>query len=118
MKTKIIAVLAIAVSVTSLVSPVRAQSPAPNPDTQDYKLTGDSLEGIGDRSAQDDFSKFFNGNNSGEISNNPRESKTSPSELRLNQPISLPNNQILLQPGQPSVNGNEALQLQLDLDNQ
>lgn len=115
MKARIIPVLAIPLCIASLASPVRSQTPAqPNSNTQDYQLTGDSLEGIGNRSAQDDFSQFFNSN----ISNNDRKTNQTQNELRLNQSISLPNTStpVLLQPAQQTESGDDALQLQFDLE--
>ncbi|WP_414754922.1 hypothetical protein [Anabaena sp. CCY 9910] len=114
MKARIIAVLAIALSTASLESPVRAQTPAtPNPSTQDYKLTGDSLEGIGNRSAQDDFSQFFNTS----IPTNNIKDNQNVSGWRSNRSTSL-DTPVLLQPAQESVNGNDGVQVQLDLGNQ
>jgi hypothetical protein len=115
MKARIIAVLAIALSIASLESPVRAQTPAtPNPNTQDYQLTGDSLEGIGNRSAEDDFSQFFN---TSIPTNNIRDNQNV-SGWRSNRSTSLPDTPVLLQPAQESVNGNDGVQVQLDLGNQ
>jgi hypothetical protein len=115
MKARIIPVLAITLSIASVASPVRAQIPAqPNSNTPEYQLTGDSLEGIGNRSAQNDFSQFFNTN----TSINDRENNQIESRLRLNRSISLPNTPtpVILQPAQQSET-DDALQLQLDLEN-
>jgi hypothetical protein len=114
MEARIIPALAITLSIASLVNPVRAQTPVqPNSNTQDYQLTGDSLEGIGKRSAQDDFSQFFNTNT---VSNDRKANQTQ-NVLRFNQSISVPETPVLLQPAQQYETDNEALQLQLDLDN-
>ncbi|AFY46821.1 hypothetical protein Nos7524_0922 [Nostoc sp. PCC 7524] len=115
MKTKNIVALVSLVAIASLGNPVHAQSPvAPVTNTEDYKLTGDSLEGINYRSAQDDFKNFFDGS----ISSNNEGENTTPGGLRVNESISLPDNSQLLQSVPQSVNGSEALQLQLDLENQ
>ncbi|MEA5506781.1 hypothetical protein VB735_27515 [Halotia wernerae UHCC 0503] len=118
MNAKIIAALAIMAAFASLGSPVRAQSPeAPAVNTENYQLTGDSLEGVGTRTAQDDFTKFFDGTNSGSRSINNGENNITPDGFRLNEPISLPDTQIILQPAQ-SMNGNDGVQVQLDLGNE
>lgn len=113
MKARIIPILAITLSIASLVSPVRAQTPAqPNSNTQEYQLTGDSLEGVGERSAQDNFSQFFNSN----TLTNDRKTNQAQNGLRLNQSISLPDTPVLLQPTQQLESSDDALQLQLDLE--
>ncbi|MBH8552309.1 hypothetical protein I8751_07965 [Nostocaceae cyanobacterium CENA357] len=118
MNAKIIAALAIMAAFASLGSPVRAQSPeTPVLNTENYQLTGDSLEGVGTRTAQDDFTKFFNGQNSGSRSINKGENNTLLDGFRLNEAISLPENPIILQPIQ-SMNGNDGVQVQLDLGNE
>ncbi|BAT52587.1 unknown protein [Nostoc sp. NIES-3756] len=114
MKARIIPILAMSLSIASLVSPVRAQTPLqPNPNTQEYQLTGDSLEGIGKRSAQDDFSQFFNSNT---VSDDRKTNQTQ-NVLRFNQSILIQDEPVILQPAQQSENDNDALQLQLDLEN-
>ncbi len=116
MKARIIPILAITLSIASFINSVRAQKPAqPNSNTQDYQLTGDSLEGIGNRSAQNDFFQFFNSN----AAINDRKNNQVDSGLRLNQSISLPitPTPVLLPPAQQNDSGDDALQLQLDLEN-
>lgn len=114
MKARIIPALAITLSIASLVNPVRAQTPVqPSSNTQDYQLTGDSLEGIGQRSAQDDFPQFFNSNT---ISNDRKTNQTQ-NVLRFNQSSPLQEQPVILQPAQQSANDNDVLQLQLNLDN-
>jgi hypothetical protein len=114
MKARIIPILAMSLSIASLVTPIRAQTPVqPNPNTQEYQLTGDSLEGIGKRSAQDDFSQFFNSNT---VSDDRKTNQTQ-NVLRFNQSILIQDEPVILQPAQQSENDNDALQLQLDLEN-
>ncbi len=118
MNAKIIAALVVMAAFTSLESPVRAQStetPVLNPEN--YQLTGDSLEGVGTRTAQDDFTKFFDGQSSGSTSTNNAENNTTQDGFRLNEAISLPDTQIILQPAQ-SMDGNDGVQVQLDLGNE
>ncbi|MBW4614563.1 MAG: hypothetical protein KME21_15065 [Desmonostoc vinosum HA7617-LM4] len=96
MNAKIIAVLAIMTAFASLGSPVQAQSPdIPNQSSDNFKLTGDSLEGIDTKTVQDadDFAVFSN--------NNQRVNQTT-GRFPLNQTISLPDTPILLQPAQSS----------------
>ncbi len=115
MNAKIIAALAIMAAFTSLESSVHAQlSEAPALNAENYQLTGDSLEGVGTRTAQDDFTKFFDGTNSKSRSINDVENNITPNGLRLNEAISFPDTQIILQPAQ-SMNGNDGVQVQLDL---
>lgn len=115
MKAKIVTVLTIMAAFASLESPVRAQSPeATNLNTESYKLTGDALEGVGNRTAQDDFTIFFDSKNSGSIPSNNEQTNTVP-QLRLNQTILLPETPILLQPAAQSADGNDGVQVQLDL---
>jgi hypothetical protein len=117
MKAKITAALAIVAAVVSLENPVVAQSTtAPSVNRANYTITSDSLEGIGDRTAQEDFTKFFEGGKSGNISNNNPRNKLPSNGLRLNQSLSLPSTPILLQPAQ-STDSNDGVQVQLDLAN-
>ncbi|RCJ33506.1 hypothetical protein A6770_17755 [Nostoc minutum NIES-26] len=116
MNAKIVTALTIMAAFATLGSPVRAQSPeVTNLNTQSYKLTGDALEGVGNRTAQDDFTKFFDNKNSASIPSNNEQKNTTPGSLRLNQTISLPETPILLQPASQSANGNDGVQVQLDL---
>ncbi|MBU7584388.1 MAG: hypothetical protein KAF91_15975 [Nostoc sp. TH1S01] len=114
MKAKIIAAVTVIAAIVSLESPVRAQSlAAPNVTEESYKITSDSLEGIGKRTAEDDFMKFFEGAKN-HTSNNNQTHKSSSEGLRFNRAISLPSNSIFLQPAL-STNGNDGLEVQLDL---
>ncbi|BAZ50979.1 hypothetical protein NIES4103_36020 [Nostoc sp. NIES-4103] len=117
MNAKIVTVLTILVASASLGHPVHAQSPeaATNLNTETYKLTGDSLEGVGHRTAQEDFTRFFDSKTPTSISSDSEKKNTTPNRLRLNQTISLPDTPILLQPAAQSVDGNDGVQVQLDL---
>ncbi|AFZ23760.1 hypothetical protein Cylst_1476 [Cylindrospermum stagnale PCC 7417] len=110
MNHKITAALSIMAALTALESSVFAQSPEPQPNLENFTLSGDSLIGIDDRSAQRDFGKFFEQQNRGS-------DNTTSEQLPLNESISLPSTPIFLQPAQ-STNGNDGLQLQLDLGNE
>jgi hypothetical protein len=117
MKAKITAALAIVVAVFSLENPVFAQSTnQPSVNRENYTITSDSLEGIGDRTAQQDYKKFFEGENSTNISNNKQSVQSLTNRLRLNQSVSSPSTPVLLQPAQ-STDSNDGVQVQLDLAN-
>jgi hypothetical protein len=122
MKLKIIAALGMISAIASLSTPVRGQSPA-TPNSGQYTKTGGSLTGIDNRTAQDDFAKFFTvgspastvGNNTGQTIA-PETGVWSLGESvqlrKLDQPLTLIDTPLLLQPAQ-SFNGNDGLQLQL-----
>lgn len=115
MNAKIIVALTIVAAIVSLENPVRAQSlAAPSANEESYTITGDSLEGIGTRTATDDFMKFFEGENINSTSNNSQSNKLPSDGLHYNRSILLPSTSILLQPAL-STNGNDGLQVQLDL---
>ncbi|MBE9005995.1 hypothetical protein IQ259_13280 [Fortiea sp. LEGE XX443] len=115
MKAKIIAALTIVAAVVSLETPVHAQSLAdPNVKRENHKITGDSLEGIGTRTAQDDFMKFFEGENINSIANNNQRNKLPSDGLHFNRSTLLPSTSVFFQPSL-STDGNDGLQLQLDL---
>ncbi|ACC84335.1 hypothetical protein [Nostoc punctiforme] len=113
MNAKIIALLGITAAFASLESQVYAQSPASSLNPGKYRLTGDSLVGIDNRTAQDDFGKFFEQTNPATISNNNRRDKT-PVKIHFNETLSQPDTSVFLTPAQ-SGNDNDGLQVQLDL---
>ncbi|BAZ32253.1 hypothetical protein NIES4074_47550 [Cylindrospermum sp. NIES-4074] len=110
MNNKITVALAIIAALASLESSVSAQLPKPTPEN--VTLSGDSLVGIDNRSAQQDFGKFFDQQNSGRSSSN--NTGNTSEQQPYNESISLPDTPIFLQPAQ-SGNGNDGLQVQLDL---
>jgi len=123
MKSKIIAALAIIASVTSLGNSVYAQSPATqNSNTQQDTLTGDSLMGINNRTAQDDYGKFFAPSNSANTRGNNTQ-KIVPLGIlqigdqlelrRLDEPLTLTDTPIILQPDQSDNSVNDGVQVQL-----
>lgn len=114
MITKIIALLGVTAVLASLGSQVYAQSPASTSTIEQYTLTGDSLIGIDNRTAQDDFGNFFEQTNPASISNNNRRNKKTPVQIRFNESLSLPDSSVFLAPAQ-SGNDNDGLQVQLDL---
>lgn len=123
MNSKIIAALAIITSVTSLGSSVYAQSPpTQNSNTGQYRLTGDSLSGINNRTAQNDYAKFFAPSNSANARGNNRETIVPTGVLqigdgvqlrRADELLTLPDTPIILQPTQSDNNINDAVQVEL-----
>ncbi|BAZ38660.1 hypothetical protein NIES4101_46000 [Calothrix sp. NIES-4101] len=111
MKALPFAVLGIVAALIGLVNPVQAQSSRTSNPTEDAtSLSGDSLTGIDTRTSQNDFSKFFGVSSSENTAPN-----NSATLVKYNETITLPDSPIYLQPAQQSVNGNEGVQVQLDL---
>ncbi|MEH1969153.1 hypothetical protein [Nostoc sp.] len=115
MNTKIIAFLGITAALASLGSQAYAQSPASNSNPGQYKLTGDSLLGIDDRTAQDDFRSFFEQTNPASLSNNNRRDNKTPVRIHFNESLSQPDTSVFLAPAQ-SGSENDGLQVQLDIE--
>ncbi|GAX44071.1 hypothetical protein NIES4075_50880 [Tolypothrix sp. NIES-4075] len=124
MNSKIIAALAIIASVTSVFSSVYAQSPpTQNSNTRQYRLTGGSLSGINNRTAQDDYAKFFAPSNSANAPGNNRRETIVPTGVlqigdgvqlrRSDEPLTLPDTPIILQPAQSDNDINDGVQVQL-----
>ncbi|WP_414571750.1 hypothetical protein [Nostoc sp. CCY 9925] len=114
MNTKIIAFLGITAAFASLGSQVYAQSSLSSPNRQQYTITGDSLVGVDNRTAQDDFTRFFEPTNPSSISNNNRRDNKTPNLMRFNESLGLPDASVFLAPAQSGTE-NDGLQLQLDL---
>jgi hypothetical protein len=114
MNTKIIAFLEITAVFASLGSQVYAQSPASSSNPEQYRLTGDSLVGVDNRTAQDDFGSFFEQTNPASISNNNRRDNKTPVRIHFNESLSLPDTSVFLAPAQ-SGSDNDGLQVQLDI---
>ncbi|MFM2064759.1 MAG: hypothetical protein RLZZ507_4430 [Cyanobacteriota bacterium] len=114
MKGKIPASLAIIAVFVAVSSAVYAQSTI-QPQPENFTLTGDSLININNRSAQNDFVKFFEQQNGEPLSNNQSGENTVSTELPLSESISIPYTPIFLQPASQNLNENDGLQLQLDL---
>ncbi|MBR8834932.1 MAG: hypothetical protein DSM106950_13070 [Stigonema ocellatum SAG 48.90 = DSM 106950] len=126
MNTKILATLTIIAAITSLGSPVHAQSSAaPNSNTGKYKLTGNSLTGINHRTAKDDFARFFPKQNyANNVGRNIGDDDAVPYtgfvkignqvELRrsIDEPLANPNSVIFPQANQ-SFNTNDGVQVEV-----
>ncbi|AFY41733.1 hypothetical protein [Nostoc sp. PCC 7107] len=116
MQAKIIATLTVVAAIVSLTNSVCAQSlSAPTVNEESYKITSDSLEGIGTRTAESDFMKFFEGGNINRTSNNNQTNKSPSDGLHFNRAVLLPSTSIFLQPAAQSTDGNNGLEVQLDL---
>lgn len=117
MNARIVALLAIMTAVTSLVSPVQAQSSgASTQNTEQYSRTGEPLTGIDDRNAQQDFVKFFDLQNSISIPKGNQRNTATPEQLRLRESLSSPNNSVFFVAPE-SFNGNDGAQVQFDFGN-
>jgi len=112
MKTKIIAFLGITAAFATLGSHVYAQLPASSLNRGQYRLTGNSLVGVDNRTSQNDFKSFFEQTNPASISNNRTRAK-----IHFNESLSLPDTSVFLTPAQ-SVNENDGFQVQLDIQRQ
>ncbi len=133
MKAKISAAVGIVAAIAGMYGKVQAQSPSvPTTTTEQYTLSGDSLEGINNRTTNKDFASFFipQTNAIDQTSRNSRETKknivdpylgrwqvNSRVQLqKVNQLSSSTNTPpIIFQPAQ-SVNGNDGLQVQLGIN--
>ncbi|WP_016949966.1 hypothetical protein [Anabaena sp. PCC 7108] len=115
MQAKITFTLGIISALLSVDQAVYAQSNLAQPQPGSFTLSGESLLNIDYRSAQNDFGRFFNQQNPGNTSKNPSQQNLIYEELPLGESISIPSNAIFLQPANQTINGNDGLQLQLDV---
>ncbi|MFQ4142082.1 hypothetical protein [Chlorogloeopsis sp. ULAP02] len=134
MNGKSVAALVIVTVLAGLSNRVQAQSPSvpiSNP-RQQYTLSGESLTGINNRTANEDFANFFikESNLVNQAGTNIRENRENVVDpylgiwqisnkvrvQRVDEPL-LPTNTspIILQPAQ-SINGNDGLQVQLGIN--
>ncbi|MGB6297506.1 MAG: hypothetical protein WBF90_15160 [Rivularia sp. (in: cyanobacteria)] len=113
LRIKFLAALGIAATVVSIANPVSAQSR--NVNGKGYTLSGDSLMGINERTANQHFPVFFNTqpsivpvNSVGQNTENFR---------RTREQVKIDNTPVYLEPGEESLNGNDGFQVQFDLTN-
>jgi hypothetical protein len=100
-----LAQLSAGIAFIGLVKPVQAQSSiTPNSREGASSLSGSSLTGVDMRTSQEDFDQFFGFTN-----------PESATLVRYNETINRPDSPVYLQPAQQSINGNEGVQVQLDL---
>ncbi|MGF1674375.1 MAG: hypothetical protein ACFCUV_11920 [Rivularia sp. (in: cyanobacteria)] len=114
-----LAALGVVATLGTIANPVNAQS-SRNTDVRGYTLSGDSLTGINQRTANQDFSIFFNyqPNSATVVNNNVEENIFSnPDYNTTGEQVQIGNTPVLLQPGQQNINGNDGLQVQFDLTN-
>ncbi|MBD2202551.1 hypothetical protein H6G33_12540 [Calothrix sp. FACHB-1219] len=117
MNARIVALLAIMTAFASLVSPVQAQSSGiANQDTQEYKITGDSLTGINNRDSQQDYQSFFEQKNPAVTYTENQTNNITAQDSRLTEALSAPNSSLIFVPVQ-SFNGNDGTQVQFDFGN-
>ncbi|OUL36485.1 hypothetical protein BV372_07390 [Nostoc sp. T09] len=117
MNARIVALLAIMTAFASLGNPVQAQSSeASSQNTEKYLITGDSLTGIDNRNAQQDFNSFFEQQNPAIVPNANKVNTNISKDLQLQESLSEPNSSVFFVPVQ-SFNGNDGTQVQFDLGN-
>ncbi|MDZ7956431.1 MAG: hypothetical protein RMY34_00730 [Aulosira sp. DedQUE10] len=117
MDARIFALLAIMTAFASIGNPVQAQSSGTSTQNiEKYSITGDSLTGIDNRNAQQDFASFFKQSNLANVSNENQVNTKVSEDLQLQEALSAPNSSIFFVPVQ-SFNGNDGTQVQFDLGN-
>ena len=107
LRLKLIAVLGIAATVVSFANPVSAQS-SRSVDGRGYSLSGDSLMGIIERTANQDFPVFFNTQPSVTPVNSRRQNTENFRKTR--EQVKIDNTPVYLEPGEESLNGNDGIQ--------
>ena len=108
--------LIVAAAIVSFGMPATAQSlRTSTPQGEASSLSGTSLVGIDNRSAQDDFANFFGAINPGNNQSSTAQ-QNSASPVQFNQTLTLPDTPVFLQPAQQTVGGgNDGVQVQVDL---
>jgi hypothetical protein len=115
MKFKFLGITLAGITIISgLGTRVAAESQAPKAQGENVTLSGASLVNISDRTAEDDFPTFFEGQNSENSLKTEAKSRNSQSST-LEDSLSLSSTPIFIQPANQNVNGNDGLQVQLDL---
>lgn len=114
LRLKFLAALGIAAVVANIANPVSAQT-SRNVEGKGYSLSGDSLMGISERTANQDFPTFFiiqpsNATPADNIRNTGNFRKT-------REQVQINNTPVYLEPGEENLNGNDGLQVQFDLTN-
>lgn len=123
MNAKMIVALAIALGMGGFTDKVQAQSPVvPSLNIGQSTLSGESLSGINNRNAENDFTNFFFSDKSDSVIHRKVEENTNlnPDDddrarfRKVEESLSQTNTPIILQPAE-SFNGNDGVQVQLDL---
>lgn len=113
LKIKFLAALGILAAVFSINDTVSAQS-SRNGDGKDYSLSGDSLTGINQRTANEDFPIFFTTETSSTTPvQNREQNATNTNSWRIGEQYK----PILLRPSEQTVDGNDGFQVLFDLTN-
>ncbi|BAY82751.1 hypothetical protein NIES267_22350 [Calothrix parasitica NIES-267] len=115
LKIKLLTVLGIAAVVANITNPVSAQT-LRNVEGKGYSLSGDSLMGISERTANQDFPTFFIIQPSGATPASRIETNTA-SFRRTREQVQINNTPVYLEAGEETLNGNDGLQVQFDLTN-
>ncbi|AFY56439.1 hypothetical protein Riv7116_3999 [Rivularia sp. PCC 7116] len=114
LRIKYLAALGLVAVVANIANPVSAQS-SRNVDGKGYSLSGDSLMGIDERTANQDFPIFFINQpsrvNPGVVKNSNLNYRRTREQVQIN------NTPVYLEPGEESLNGNDGFQVQFDLTN-
>lgn len=115
MKAITFGALGVAAAIISFGMPAQAQSSRTSkPQGEASSLSGTSLVGIDNRSAQDNFAEFFGIFTPGNTQ--PSANQKNPARTpQFNQTLTLPDTPVYLQPAQQSLGGNDGVQVQVDL---
>lgn len=115
LRIKLFAVFGITAVVANIANPVNAQT-SRNIQGKGYSLSGDSLMGINERTANEDFPNFFMVQ---PASLTPASSvETNAANFRrTREQVQINNTPVYLEPGEETISGNDGLQLQFDLTN-
>lgn len=113
LRMNILAALGIAAAIASIANPVSAQSR--NVNGKGYTLSGDSLMGINQRTANQHFPVFFNTQPSITPVNSVGQNREN--FRRTREQVKIDNTPVYLEPGEESLNGNDGFQVQFDLTN-
>ena len=114
--------LAIAFGIGGLTNQAQAQSPVvPSTNIGQYTLSGESLSGINNRNAENDFTNFFLSDKSDSVTDGKVEENTDFNADdegdrfgKVEDSLSQTDTPIILQPAE-SFNGNDGVQVELDL---
>ena len=119
LRLKFLAVLGIAAVVAGFANPVSAQS-SRSVDGKGYSLSGDSLMGINERTANQDFPVFFNTQPSTAtpVNNNVEQNPfTNTSYRKTEQQVQIGGTSVLMQPADKTGDRNDGVQVKFDLTN-
>ena len=115
LKIKLLTVLGIAAVVANIANPVSAQT-SRYVEGKGYSLSGDSLMGFSERTANQDFPTFFIIQPSSATPASSIETNTA-SFRKTREQVQINNTPVYLEPGEETLNGNDGFQVQFDLTN-